>query len=324
MALQTSATRNTINHRSTTYASSTENISRLLEGSMRASPKSSTAIFLEEKMQKGTTNLMDDHENQFPCEHVQGSWEEDQSKTINGDDDHGFLVHPKESEKNVSCDHDVQEDGDGVDDDHKNATPPLTFIEKWLLEETSTGVQMEEMSHLMELSNMLLWRGFEFVRRGGLSRAAPRNQSRRGFLKPLILPSLLFFEMEETVFIEIGTFKSYKAILTCINVVTSNAILSQVINSLEASNDTKLQTPAMMIDDNLDFNLFVSDSQGRGHQEYFYSPILAALLLDPWNRATTAEASSRIPVGFGVVVGFSYELKQSDMWPQDILIYLEN
>ncbi|KAG2267654.1 hypothetical protein Bca52824_062209 [Brassica carinata] len=154
MALQTSATRNTINHRST-YASSTENISRLLEGSMRASPKSSTANFLEEKMQKGTTNLMDDHENQFPCEHVQGSWEEDQSKTINGDDDHGFLVHPKESEKNVSCDHDVQEDGDGVDDDHKNATPPLTFIEKWLLEETSTGVQMEEMSHLMELSNML-------------------------------------------------------------------------------------------------------------------------------------------------------------------------
>ncbi|CAF1869254.1 hypothetical protein HID58_063195 [Brassica napus] len=39
------------------------------------------------------------------------------------------------------------------------------------------------------------------LRRGGLPRAAPRNQSRRGFLKPLILPSLLFFEMEETVFI---------------------------------------------------------------------------------------------------------------------------
>ncbi|CAN6884232.1 unnamed protein product [Brassica oleracea] len=84
MALQTSATRNTINHRSTTYASSTENISRLLEGSMRASPKSSTANFLEEKMQKGTTNLIDDHENQFPCEHVQGSWEEDQSKQSMG------------------------------------------------------------------------------------------------------------------------------------------------------------------------------------------------------------------------------------------------
>ena len=57
---------------------------------------------------------------------------------------------------------------------------------------------------------------------------------------------------------------------------------------------------------------------------YLFHDSLAALLLDPWNRATTAEASSRIPVGFGVVVGFSYELKQSDMWPQGILIYLEN
>ncbi|KAL0703641.1 hypothetical protein Bca4012_070066 [Brassica carinata] len=111
----------------------------------------------------------------------------------------------------------------------------------------------------------------------------------------------------------------------------------------------------MMIDDNLDFNLCVSDShgrlirvhinrvccwQGRLIQVHIYrvegtrstskvlcihrKSCLAALLLDPWNRATTAEASSRIQVGFGVVVGFSYELKQSDMWPQDILIYLEN
>ncbi|KAL0668973.1 hypothetical protein Bca4012_031677 [Brassica carinata] len=39
------------------------------------------------------------------------------------------------------------------------------------------------------------------LRQGGFSRAAPRNQSRRGFLKPLILLSFLFFEMEETVLI---------------------------------------------------------------------------------------------------------------------------
>ena len=97
---------------------------------------------------------MNDHHNQFPCEHVQGSWEEGHSQTFNGDDDQVINVHPKESEKNVKSDRDVQEDGDGVDDDHNNASPPLTFIEKWLLEETSTGVQMEEMS-LMEPSNML-------------------------------------------------------------------------------------------------------------------------------------------------------------------------
>ncbi|CAN7057523.1 unnamed protein product [Brassica oleracea var. botrytis] len=136
ITLQTSATRNAINHRST-YASSTENISRLLEGWMRASPKSSTASFLEQKVQNRTNDLMDHHNDESPYE--QGSW------------DQGFHVHPKKSEENVKCDHDVQEDGDGDGD----ATPPLTFIEKWLLEETNTGGQMEVMSPLMELSNML-------------------------------------------------------------------------------------------------------------------------------------------------------------------------
>ncbi|ESQ35998.1 hypothetical protein EUTSA_v10008426mg [Eutrema salsugineum] len=149
-SLQTSATRNTINHRST-YASSTENISRLLEGWMKASPKSSTATFLEQKLQNPTNSLMDHHHNQFPYEQLQGSWGEGHSKIINGDDD----TRPKISENNVNGGHDVIEDGDDDDDDDHNATPPLTFIEKWLLEETSTGGQMEEMSHLMELSNML-------------------------------------------------------------------------------------------------------------------------------------------------------------------------
>ncbi|KAJ0237740.1 Transcription factor MYB60 [Hirschfeldia incana] len=149
MALQTSATRNSNNHRST-YASSTENISRLLEGWVRPSPKINTVDFLEQKLQNRTTNVMY-HHNQVPYEHVQGSWEEGQSITINGDDDQGVSVLPKELEKNVNSDHGVQVDGDG--DDHHHDTPPLTFIEKWLLE--SKGGQMEEMSHLIELSNML-------------------------------------------------------------------------------------------------------------------------------------------------------------------------
>nr|AAC83617.1 putative transcription factor [Arabidopsis thaliana] len=151
IALQTSSTRNTINHRST-YASSTENISRLVEGWMRASPKSSTSTtFLEHKMQNRTNNFIDHHSDQFPYEQLQGSREEGHSKGINGDDDQGI----KNSENNNGDDvH--HEDGDHEDDDDHNATPPLTFIEKWLLEETSTtGGQMEEMSHLMELSNML-------------------------------------------------------------------------------------------------------------------------------------------------------------------------
>ncbi|CAH2038533.1 unnamed protein product [Thlaspi arvense] len=149
IALQTSATRNTTNHRST-YASSTENISRLLEGWTKASPKSSsTANLLEPKTQNRTNSLMD-HYSQFPYKQLQDSWEEGHSKIMNVDDDQGFSAPPKTLENTVDGDH---EDGD--DDDHHHATPPLTFIEKWLLEETSTGGQMEEMSHLMELSNML-------------------------------------------------------------------------------------------------------------------------------------------------------------------------
>ncbi|XP_010458145.1 PREDICTED: myb-related protein 306-like [Camelina sativa] len=149
ITLQTSASRNTIKHRST-YASSTENISRLLEGWMRASPKSSAA--------NHQTNSLIDHQNhQSPYEQLQGSWEQGHHSKIrsNGDDHQDFGVGPKISaENNIGGDH--EDGGDDDDEDHNNAaTPPLTFIEKWLLEETNTGVQMEEMNHLMELSNML-------------------------------------------------------------------------------------------------------------------------------------------------------------------------
>lgn len=100
-----------------------------------------------------TNNLIDHHNHQFPYQQLQGSWEEGHSKRTNGDDHQGYCVRPKISENNMGDHH---EDGDDDDDDDHNATPPLTFIEKWLLEETSsTGGQMEEMSHLMELSNML-------------------------------------------------------------------------------------------------------------------------------------------------------------------------
>lgn len=121
---------------------------------MRAAPKNSTANFLEQKLQNGTNNVID-HHNQFPYEQLQGSWEEGHGKRINVDDHEGFGVRPKISENNNGDDVHHHEDVEDDDDDH-NATPPLTFIEKWLLEETSTtGGQMEEMSQLMELSNML-------------------------------------------------------------------------------------------------------------------------------------------------------------------------
>ncbi|CAN8294920.1 unnamed protein product [Cochlearia groenlandica] len=151
VGLQTSDTRNNTNHRST-YASSTENISRLLEGWMRASPKSNTTSFLERKSQNDTNIVMDhNNNNQFAYEKLQGSWEDchDNSKRIkcDDDDDKGLCAYPMISKNN---------NGDGDNDDDDDVTPPLTFIEKWLLEETSSnGGQMEEMSHLMELSNML-------------------------------------------------------------------------------------------------------------------------------------------------------------------------
>lgn len=150
-----------------TYASSTENISRLLQGWMRSSPKDSTNTSLTIKENKhdgsnsgGTSSfhffklkteedgeLMsnEEFESILSFDNQNMKWEKSSSdnSTSKGnflDHDHGKAVAAMALEKKQKS-------------DQNNNNPPLSVLEKWLLEET-TGQVDQEMSQMMELSSI--------------------------------------------------------------------------------------------------------------------------------------------------------------------------
>ncbi|KAK8589887.1 hypothetical protein V6N13_088703 [Hibiscus sabdariffa] len=134
----------------TTYASSTENISRLLQGWMRSPPK--------------TTN---NNNNSRKAEHEGGGLIESESVLLF--ENMNNVTWDKstcESTSNGVC----EEDGDkvkvavtpenynnkqkaDVNTNSKNNNPPLSFLEKWLLDESCAG-QVEEIKQMMELSSI--------------------------------------------------------------------------------------------------------------------------------------------------------------------------
>lgn len=152
-----------------TYASSTENISRLLEGWMRSSPKTPTHL-------KGPQEKMllenDDRDSSLGHSTAMANLQYSQPKS---EKEGGDLVGHEEFDSilsfenlnnaawdNSTCDSMPKKCSQtAVNDDQKvNVTPernkprsdnapPLSFIEKWLLDETAA--QVEEM---MELSPM--------------------------------------------------------------------------------------------------------------------------------------------------------------------------
>lgn len=118
---------------SSLYASSTENISRLLEGWMRSSPnpsrRNNNDIDHDDEMLHEAQKNDQDQEIVKSCEK---SW-------INQD---GGIIIPKEKSSNyANC-----ESSGVVAHEIKTSPPPFTYLEKWLLEEN--GGQVEE---LMEL-----------------------------------------------------------------------------------------------------------------------------------------------------------------------------
>lgn len=126
----------------TSYASSTENISRLLEGWMRSSPKtgkfhqnnsSTLEIFSNTGTSKGNA-----------AQHF-GSNEELES--ILSFDNMSNIAWEKSS-----CDSDHQQQKENLVHERKERSenePPLSFIENWLLEEN--GGQVEEMMELPQI-----------------------------------------------------------------------------------------------------------------------------------------------------------------------------
>ncbi|KAJ7971983.1 Myb-related protein [Quillaja saponaria] len=150
----------------TTYASSTENISRLLEGWMRSSsPNNPEKVvpqnnndFNKVSNSMGMPTTFDQSSYQTKAEHdhnYEAAWEKSSCDSMheNNGSDHdellavveGHVVENKAhvvtmQEKNVkqrSCDH------------QNSVTPPLSFLEKWLWDESFGHVQ-----EMMDLSSM--------------------------------------------------------------------------------------------------------------------------------------------------------------------------
>lgn len=133
-------------NRGSTYASSAENISRLLQGWMRSSPE-------ESRRKIGG-------ENSTAAAKQQPKAEPDGGELVSGEEFDSILSF--ENLKNVnswgksttSCKNEEESVGEKQRSENAAATavattaPPLSFLEKWLFEEGAAG-QVEEM---MELS----------------------------------------------------------------------------------------------------------------------------------------------------------------------------
>lgn len=156
----------------TVYASSTQNISRLLEGWMRSSPttkkmnSASSSVHLHGSHDSSRSSIFgfrpkaDEHKEYCNQELISNEEFEsilslDNLNTAPSNmanwDDHNY------SDKADDLDED-DHDHDQVKHDHGNLTkevntnppppPPLSFLEKWLLEEASTTAHVEDMMEL--------------------------------------------------------------------------------------------------------------------------------------------------------------------------------
>ncbi|XP_038882640.1 transcription factor MYB60 [Benincasa hispida] len=149
---------------SSTYYSSAENISRLLEGWMRSSPKKND----ENDNDNNNENLFYFHEKQShdgdcPMVSIQGlkpKTEQDggdglavgkeiessiaSAENLNNDDNNFEVGKMKKKMSYESCENDNIKQNRSENNNQNN--PPLSFLEKWLLDDTA--VQVEEMMAL--------------------------------------------------------------------------------------------------------------------------------------------------------------------------------
>lgn len=146
-----------LNQTSSTYASSTENISRLLQGWMRSSPKSRNPITSTNTSDNGSAALKkaaqndSDMETPFQCYRPKTEQEGDNffpheefESILSFENLSGGVAWEKSSYDNNEADEKKQKS--------ENEPPQLSFIEKWLLDETAAG-QVEEM--MQQLSPIL-------------------------------------------------------------------------------------------------------------------------------------------------------------------------
>ncbi|KAA8519028.1 hypothetical protein F0562_016198 [Nyssa sinensis] len=139
-----------LNPTSSTYASSTENISKLLEGWMRSSPKTNTTS------RNGPQEKQ--HHNSTATTSLQSyrpKAEQEGAELMSSEEFESILSFHNLSNiawDKSSCDSPLKESQTAATDEKKQRSdnnPPLSFLEKWLLDET-TG-QVEEMMELPQI-----------------------------------------------------------------------------------------------------------------------------------------------------------------------------
>ncbi|KAE8676998.1 Transcription factor MYB3 [Hibiscus syriacus] len=140
---------------SSSYASSTENISRLLQGWMRSSPKVNGDSIGSYSSTPANCDLISHGDGQFESilsfENMNSValMENSTSKATLQDSGNGEKLNP---EKKPKAGH-LKNLNNNDDDDNDNDNPPLSFLEKWFLDESSTG-QVEDINQMMELSSI--------------------------------------------------------------------------------------------------------------------------------------------------------------------------
>ncbi|CAO2831437.1 unnamed protein product [Amaranthus hypochondriacus] len=146
---QPSSSTSTSTSASTCYASSTENISRLLESWMKYSPTSKTKLITSDNHDYNYNN----NNNQNDTNHNDSFFGEDpenQFKSILSFDN---LLNNKvvvttigdsnEDDTNEEVEKECDKNMDKIND-HDQSNPPLTFLEKWLLDESTTSRHVAE------------------------------------------------------------------------------------------------------------------------------------------------------------------------------------
>ncbi|XP_050370666.1 transcription factor MYB60 [Argentina anserina] len=152
------------------YASSTKNISRLLEGWMRTSPKSSNANLVPKPSQHHEENPKGGHDQDEGCDHDllsneafesifsfdnlnnvnPASW--DRSSTTNCES--SSIKQVLQTHSGITAGIQSEKDTHITRACEGSNTPPLSFLEKWLLDESAAGQVLED--RMMELSPISL------------------------------------------------------------------------------------------------------------------------------------------------------------------------
>ncbi|KAL4323586.1 hypothetical protein GQ457_11G014730 [Hibiscus cannabinus] len=141
---------------SSSYASSTENISRLLQGWMRSSPKINGDSIGSSSSAAANCDLISHGDDQLESilsfdntnNNVTMLMEKSSSKGTLQDSGNGEKLNPERKQK---AGH--QKNPNIHDNDNDNDNPPLSYLEKWLLDESAAG-QVEDMNQMMELSSI--------------------------------------------------------------------------------------------------------------------------------------------------------------------------